>query len=71
LKQISGQNHRRSRIALSLAGALCMLVTATACDDDPFAFNWTDNPDTVLLYSMARPELGLVSAYSFFEGLEL
>jgi len=71
LNQISGQNHRRSRAALSLAGALCILMTATACDDDPFSFNWTDNPDTVLLYSMARPELGLVSAYSFFQGLEL
>lgn len=68
---MSGQNHRRARAALSLAGALSVLLTATACDDDPFAFNWTDIPDTVLLYSMARPELGLVSAYSFFQGLEL
>ena len=48
-----------------------MLFAASACDDDPFAFRWTDNPDTVQLYSMARPELGLVSAYSFFQGLEL
>ena len=71
MNHMSRQNSRRSRAALSLVGALCMLVTATACDDDPFAFNWTDNPDTVLLYSMARPELGLVSAYSFSEGLEL
>ena len=46
-------------------------MTATACDDNPFAFNWDDIPDTVLLYSMARPELGLVSAYAFFDGVEL
>ena len=71
MKELSGQNFRRTRAALSLSGALVVLLTATACDDDPFAFKWTDIPDTVLLYSMARPELGLVSAYSFFEGLEL
>jgi|TARA_B110000438_G_scaffold159471_1_gene152707 hypothetical protein len=40
-----------------------------ACGDDPFAFDWTDNPDTVLLYSLARPELNLVSAFSFFKGI--
>jgi hypothetical protein len=71
LNQMSDQNHRRLRAALSVTGALAVLLTASACDDDPFAFNWTDIPDTVLLYSMARPELGLVSAYSFFQGLEL
>ena len=59
--QFDFDGHRRVRAALSLTGALAVLLTATACDDDPFAFNWTDNPDTVLLYSMARPELGLVS----------
>jgi hypothetical protein len=36
-----------------------------ACDGDPFAFNWSDAPDTVLLYSLARPELNLVSAFDF------
>ncbi|MGB1778251.1 MAG: hypothetical protein ACPHQP_01730 [Longimicrobiales bacterium] len=71
MNQMSGQNHRRLRATLSISGALAVLLIATACDDDPFAFRWTDNPDTVLLYSMARPELGLVSAYSFYQGLEL
>ena len=71
MKELSGEKFWRTRAGLSLSGALVVLLTATACDDDPFAFRWTDNPDTVLLYSMARPELGLVSAYSFFEGLEL
>ena len=42
-----------------------------ACGDDPFAFNWNDAPDTVLLYSLARPELNLVSAYNFLQGTPL
>ena len=51
--------------------ALCaaLLMGVAACGDDPFAFDWTDNPDTVLLYSLARPELNLVSAFSFFKGI--
>lgn len=40
-----------------------------ACGDDPFAFDWSDVPDTILLYSLARPELNLVSAFSFFQGV--
>jgi hypothetical protein len=36
-----------------------------ACDDDPFKVKWVSNPDTVLLYSLARPELNLYSAYDF------
>jgi hypothetical protein len=41
------------------------LVGLVGCGDDPFAFNWNDAPDTVLLYSMARQELGLASGFSF------
>lgn len=41
------------------------LVGLSACDDDPFAINWTSSPDTVLLYSLARPELNLVSGFNF------
>ena len=40
-------------------------VGLVACDDDPFAFDWDPTPDTVLLYSLARPELNLVSAFAF------
>jgi hypothetical protein len=43
-----------------------LVVGLAACDDDPFAFRWDPAPDTVLLYSLARPELNLVSAFSFF-----
>jgi len=36
-----------------------------ACDDDPFKINWELSPDTVLLYSLARPEMNLKSAFDF------
>lgn len=52
-----------------VAGAACALLAAlAACGDDPFAFQWDDTPDTVLLYSLSRPELNLASAFNFREG---
>jgi hypothetical protein len=34
-----------------------------ACDDDPFGLqDWPPSPDTMLLYSLARPELNLPAA---------
>ena len=60
---------RRSRWPLAVALAATLGVGVAACGDDPFAFDWSDVPDTVLLYSLARPELNLVSAFSFFQGL--
>jgi len=36
------------------------------CGDDPFAFRWSGVPDTVVLYSLARPELNLSSGFDFF-----
>ena len=40
-------------------------VGAGACGDDPFAIRWTESPDTVVLYSLARPELNLTSGFNF------
>jgi len=54
-----------------VAAALALVIGAGACGDDPFAFDWSDAPDTVLLYSLARPELNLVSAFGFFQGLPI
>ena len=54
-----------------VAVALALVIGAGACGDDPFAFDWSDAPDTVLLYSLARPELNLVSAFGFFQGLPI
>lgn len=42
-----------------------------ACGADPFSFNWNDAPDTVVVYSLARPELNLPSAYNFYAGATL
>ncbi len=58
---------RSSRWPLAVALAASLGVGVAACGDDPFAFDWSDAPDTVLLYSLARPELNLVSAFAFFQ----
>lgn len=60
---------RRTRWPLAVALAASLVVGVAACGDDPFAFDWSDVPDTVLLYSLARPELNLVSAFAFFQGV--
>lgn len=52
------------RAARSLA-ALAMAAGTAACGDDPFAIDWVAAPDTVTLYSLARPELELPSAFNF------
>ena len=36
-----------------------------ACGDDPFEVRWVSDIDTVTLYSLARPEIGLASAFDF------
>jgi hypothetical protein len=57
---------RWPRIGAMLAAVAVLAVGLAACDSDPFAFRWDPEPDTVLLYSLARPELNLVSAFSFY-----
>jgi hypothetical protein len=42
-----------------------LLAASVACDDDFWTIKWEENPDTVLLYSLARPELNLLSAFDF------
>ncbi len=48
-----------------LAALVALSVGLAACGDDPFDFPWAASPDTVLLYSLARPELNLEAAYNF------
>lgn len=69
MKTLTAQR-RWNAPAAGLAAAV-LVASATACGDDPFAFRWDDTPDTVQLYSLARPELNLVSAFNFFEGTAL
>jgi hypothetical protein len=47
------------------AAFAALLMGLTACGDDPFSFDWSDVPDTVQLYSLARSELNLPSGFSF------
>ncbi|MBW3534915.1 MAG: hypothetical protein KY453_06820 [Gemmatimonadetes bacterium] len=42
-----------------------LLLGMLACGDDPFEVRWTAQPDTVLLYSLARPELNLPAGFNF------
>lgn len=49
----------------SLAALVTLSAGLATCGGDPFIFPWELNPDTVLLYSLARPELNLEAAYSF------
>lgn len=67
------QSEPRGRLRTPALAALAaaLLVASAACGDDPFSFDWSDQPDTVLLYSMARPELNLVSAYNFLQGVPI
>ena len=60
-----------SRVPAMIAVTAALLVGSVACGDDPFAFDWSDAPDTVQLYSMARPELNLVSAFNFLQNLPI
>lgn len=59
------RRQRVRRAGLAVFTALTVGTVASACGDDPFAIRWELSPDTVLLYSMARPELNLVSGFNF------
>ena len=53
------------RVAPRALTILMLAGVVSACDDDPFGLqDWTAAPDTVLLYSLARPELNLASAFN-------
>jgi hypothetical protein len=54
-----------SGLAAGPALACVLALGVSACGDDPFDFDWDDTPETVLLYSLARPELNLESGYAF------
>ena len=56
---------RRGLRPAVLAVLAALSVGLAACGDDPFLFPWEASPDTVLLYSLARPELNLESAFNF------
>jgi hypothetical protein len=53
---------------LRVAMLAALVVGSAACGSDPFNFQWSDAPDTVLLYSLARPEVNAAAGYSFYQG---
>jgi hypothetical protein len=68
---MSNAPYARSRWPGAVALIAACLMGTAGCNGDPFSFNWNDAPDTVLLYSLARPELNLVSAFNFFQRLPI
>jgi hypothetical protein len=60
---LSGR-HRRLR---TLA-ALVLVATAAACGEDPFAFQWVENPRETTLYSLDREERNRPSAFAMLDG---
>jgi len=63
---VTNDAHMHSRrVPLMAAIAATLVVTLGACGSDPFAIKWVEAPDTVLLYSLARPELNLAAGFNF------
>ena len=56
------------RASLVINVAVLVLLAATACNDDPFEIRWDLQADTVLLYSLARPEMTMDSGFNFRPG---
>ena len=56
------------RASLVISLAALVLLAATACSDDPFEIRWELQADTVLLYSLARPEMNMDSGFNFRPG---
>lgn len=58
--------HTRGRaLLLTVALAAVGLMGLTACGADPFAIKWSSSPDTAVMYSLARSDLGLPSGFNF------
>jgi hypothetical protein len=55
----------RARTVMLLLPLLCLALLTAACDEEIFEAEWTPFPDTVVLYSLARPELSRESAFNF------
>ena len=62
---MTGDARRMVRGVVICIGSVSVWLGAASCGDDPFNIDWPENRDTVLLYSLARPEFNLVSGYNF------
>ena len=57
---------RRPRRGPRGRAALLLVVLAAAACEDPFEIRWEAQTDTALIYSLARPEPNLPSAFNFY-----
>lgn len=57
---------RRGRIPALAAVLSAVAVAAASCGDDPYAIDWTVDPDTVVLYALSRPEMNVPSGFDFY-----
>ena len=55
----------RSARVIALLPLLILTMSASGCNDNNAALTWVSFPDTVVMYSLARPELTLFSAFNF------
>lgn len=51
----------------AVARLLFLVLAASGCGGNDSLLTWIASPDTVVLYSLARPELNLLSAFNFRE----
>jgi len=66
-RTVSLRRFGRRRGSPALLAALAMAAAGvTASCDDPYKLEWSVSPDTVLLYSLTRPERNLPSGFDFF-----
>jgi hypothetical protein len=61
----------RSRYSAATFAALILGFVLTACGDDPFAIDWTENPREAVLFSLARPDLNRPSAFEMLGGTSI
>ena len=56
-----------SRLLASAAAAIALGYASAGCGDDLFRITWFATQDTTVLYSLARSELSLPSAFDFLD----
>lgn len=55
------------RLLPALLLGVILLLTVTACGDDPFRIQWSENPQEATLYAMDRQELNRPSAFDMLQ----
>jgi hypothetical protein len=61
----SSPERGRPELRSAAAGFFGALLVALVACDDPFQLDWVSAPETVVIYSLSRPEPNLPSAFNF------